>query len=96
MRSHSLAGFAAFSGHLNFSTVVAFAIGGATIGDQLFFGLGHLTKGRALQWFPRIQPGVDRVNGLLAMYDALTIMSVRFMYGLRIVGPIAIGVAQTP
>ncbi len=91
----ALAGFAAFSGYLNFPTVVAVAIVGATLGDQFFFGLGHLSKGRVLQWFPSIRPGVDRVNGFLAKYDALTIVGVRFMYGLRIVGPIAIGLAHT-
>ena len=41
--------------------------------------------------FPRMDPRADRVRTMLRRWDVPLIMGIRFMYGLRIVGPIVIG-----
>ena len=41
-----------------------------------------------------MQPRAARVNGLLERHHLLVILSIRFLYGLRVAGPIAIGMSR--
>jgi membrane protein DedA with SNARE-associated domain len=88
-----LAGIAAHEGLMSLPKVVAIAALGGFVGDQTFFLIGHLFGARLLDRFPKLKPGTERVRGLLHRFDALAIVSVRFLYGLRIVGPVAIGMS---
>ncbi|MDA7086334.1 DedA family protein [Pseudomonas sp. SA3-5] len=91
-----LAGFAAHQGYFSFPLVVVFALSGATLGDQLYFFIGRRYGDRLLRRFPNLTPSAQRVNRLLLRYHASVIVGVRFMYGLRVVGPIAIGMSELP
>ncbi len=89
----ALAGLAAHRGHLALPWVIAVAACGGFLGDQLYFLVGRRNGARVLARFPTLAPGAARVNRLLARYGAPLVVLVRFMYGLRMIGPIAIGVS---
>jgi len=91
-----LAGFAAHQGYLSFPWVAAIALCGGALGDLVFFFLGRRYGGTLLSRFPQWNSSAQRVNRLLLRYHAGVIVGVRFMYGLRIVGPIAIGMSEVP
>ncbi len=73
--------------------VVAVAVAGGFIGAQFFFWLGHRYGNRILARFPAIAAKAPKVQELLRRWDAPVIMVIRFLYGLRIAGPIVIGSA---
>ncbi|MCP5425370.1 MAG: DedA family protein [Gammaproteobacteria bacterium] len=89
-----LAGFAAHLGHLELTWTIAAAFCGSWFGDQLYFFLGHLNGDRWLTRFPSWQPRARQVNQLLQRYDTPLILGIRFMYGLRIIGPFVMGMAH--
>jgi membrane protein DedA with SNARE-associated domain len=86
-----LAGFAAHQGYLSFPLVAALAFAGGAIGDQFFFFLGRKYGQSLIDKYPRIKPHVDTVNKLIVRFHSFVIILVRFMYGLRVAGPVAIG-----
>ena len=91
-----LAGIAAQQGLLSLPAVVALAFLGGTLGDQIFFFIGRRYGQALLRQWSRFAPAAQRVNALLRRHDAWLIVGVRFMYGLRIAGPIAIGMSDVP
>lgn len=91
-----LAGFAGHQGYLSFPLVVLIALCGGVLGDQFFFFLGRRYGEQLIRRFPRWQPGAQRVNRMLLQHQVSVIVGVRFMYGLRIVGPLAIGMSEVP
>jgi membrane protein DedA with SNARE-associated domain len=86
-----LGGFAAHEGHLDLATVLLVAFAGGTVGDQLFFWFGRASGPRLLQRYEALARAGERVGRLLIRHDAALIFGIRFMYGLRIAGPIAMG-----
>ena len=86
-----LAGFAAHQGLLSLPLTLTLAFIGGTLGDQFFFWLGHRWGTSLLRRIPGSDQRAQRVRELLGRYDALLIVGIRFMYGLRIIGPIAMG-----
>lgn len=91
-----LAGFAAHRGYLSFPLVVALACLGGTLGDQLFFFLGRRGGARLLARFPRLAARALPVQQLIQRYHTGLIVMVRFMYGLRTIGPCVIGMSDVP
>jgi membrane protein DedA with SNARE-associated domain len=91
-----LAGMAAHAGKLSLPTVIALATVGGFLGDQFFFALGRRFGSTILGRRPQWQPRVDKVHALLDRYHAPLIIMIRFMYGLRIIGPIVIGMSNVP
>ena len=89
-----LAGFAAHQGYLSLPLTLAIAFVGGTLGDQLFFLVGRLWSQSLLIRFPRSAPRVQRIRELLDRHHAPIIVGIRFMYGLRILGPIVIGTCK--
>ena len=87
----ALAGLAAHRGYLALPWVIAVAAAGGFLGDQIYFFVGRRYGPRVLARFPKLAPGVARVSRVLDRYGAPIVVLVRFMYGLRLVGPIAIG-----
>lgn len=85
------AGFAAHRGLLEWPLVVLVAIVGATLGDQTAFLVGHWKGEALLARFPAVACHKERVYALLRRYDAAFILTVRFLYGLRIAGPLILG-----
>lgn len=86
-----LAGFAAHQGYLSLQVVLAVAFVGGTLGDQIFFWLGRAWGQPLLDRLPHAELRIGRVKKLLERHDAPLIIGIRFMYGLRIIGPIVIG-----
>ncbi len=86
-----MAGFAAQQQHLSLQWVVAVAFAGGTLGDLFFFWLGSRFGKRPLTLIPGAERRAAALVLRLDRWDALLIVGIRFMYGLRIVGPIAMG-----
>ena len=89
----ALAGYAAQQGWMSFPVVVGIAVVGGFLGDQFFFFLGRRYGDRLLTRYPKLAAKAPKVKALLCRWDAPLVVMIRFMYGLRIAGPIIIGSA---
>lgn len=89
-----LAGYAAQRGYLKLPEVIAVAMIAGWLGDQVYFFLGRWRGRWIFARFPALKERAQRVDGLLHRYHLLLIPAIRFMYGLRIVGPIVFGAGQ--
>lgn len=88
-----LAGFAAHRGYLSYPMVVLVGFLGGTLGDLISFTVGRRWGQGILVRFPRMTRRVEQVNGLVERYHSVVIVMVRFMYGLRVAGPVVIGMS---
>jgi len=87
----TLAGLAAHRGHLAWPVLWVLAATGGMLGDAIYFALGrHYGAGLLSRW-PRFTPAIDRVHRLVDRNPALAVILVRFLYGVRIAGPVVIG-----
>lgn len=91
-----LGGIAAHRGYLDLSWVMTTAFAGSWLGDQLYFFLGRRYGHAILARFPVLQPKARQTQRLIERYRAPLILAVRFLYGLRTVGPMAIGMSAVP
>jgi membrane protein DedA with SNARE-associated domain len=91
-----LAGAAAHKGYLSFAAVVAVAFCGGTLGDQILFAIGRHYGTALLARYPRLVARGEPVKGLIRRHQTWLIVGVRFMYGLRMVGPLVIGMSEVP
>lgn len=91
-----LAGFAAFKGYMDFTTVVLIALVASFLGDQLYFFLGRHYGAAIVRRWPALRPRIARFTQLLHRYHTPLILSIRFLYGLRIAGPLALGLTDIP
>ena len=89
-----MAGFAAHRGYLDILWVIVIATLGSFAGDQLYFFLGKHHGWAILERFPSVKPRALKVQALLDRYHMPLIIGIRFMYGLRIAGPLAIGMSS--
>lgn len=91
-----LAGFLAFQGYLRLDLVIFIACLGACAGDQLWYTLGRRYGRRILARKPRWEALGERALVLLRRHPDLWVLGFRFVYGLRTVMPIAIGLSGYP
>lgn len=84
---------AAAQGYLHLPFVIAIASICGFLGDQTFFFIGRVCGTKVLARFPSMQPRIARAQTLLERHHVLLILAVRFMYGLRTAGPMAIGMS---
>jgi membrane protein DedA with SNARE-associated domain len=89
-----IAGFAAHRGYLDLGAVVVVATLGGFLGDQFFFTLGRVRGRQLLARFPAIEAKSARVQALVDRYHTWLIVSVRFLYGLRVAGPVLLGMSE--
>lgn len=89
-----LAGLAAHQGLLGFAQVVFWAWLAGTCGDQLLYWIGRRAGERALPWIQRRGLAVERVTGLIERHPLLAVFAVRFLYGMRLAGPLLIGASR--
>ena len=87
----ALAGLAAQRGYLSLPAVIAVAAIGAFLGDQLVFFIGRRFGRRLIARYPRLTAQAARADRLLARYDAALVIGLRFVYGLRLTGVLALG-----
>ncbi|CAM5205003.1 hypothetical protein CDEF62S_01802 [Castellaniella defragrans] len=85
---------AAAHGYLHLPLVIAIASAGGFLGDQAFFFIGRFYGPKVLARFPSMQPRIARAQDLLDRHHVFLILAVRFMYGLRTAGPMAIGMSR--
>jgi hypothetical protein len=88
-----LAGLAAERGYLHPFGVVVVASVTAFIGDQILFWLGRWRGPALLARWPSVAAKAGRVHELIERYHLPVIIGMRFAYGLRIPGPILIGMS---
>jgi membrane protein DedA with SNARE-associated domain len=86
-----LAGFAAHRGYLSLPGIMVIACFASFLGDQLYFYLGRRYGIRLTDRFPKLKTKVEDFRTLLHRFHVPVILSLRFLYGLRIAGPIALG-----
>lgn len=91
-----LAGFAARRGYLSLPLVMALGAGMGALADMFFFWLGRRHGTRVLARWPRIGRYRERLDRGLARYGSWIVVGVRFMYGLRIAGPVLLGTTSLP
>ena len=88
-----LAGFAAHRGWLALPIVLLLAFVGSALGDQLYFAIGRRHGRGWLERRPSLAARVQQVMARLRGRETLLIVSIRFLYGLRIALPFACGAA---
>ena len=86
-----LAGLAAHHGYLSFTAVVAVAVTGGFLVDQILFFVGRRYGNRVFARFPGVAARLPLAHALLRRWNVLAIVLVRFLYGLRFAVPIVIG-----
>lgn len=91
-----LAGFLAFRGYMQLEYVVAVAFFGSYAGDQLWYFLGRRHGRKLLARKPSWQKMGDRALEHVRKHPDLWVLSFRFVYGLRTVMPVAIGLSGYP
>ena len=87
-----------FSGqlHLNPWFIALSAFCGSFLSDQVMFSLGKYKGQSVLKLFPRLGKDIDRAAGLFKKYDVALILGFRFVYGVRNVTPILLGISDVP
>lgn len=89
-----LGGLAAHQHVLQWPQVMVWATLGGMIGDQMLFWTGRYFGPRLMPRLHRQQATIDRVSGLIERYPTASIFSVRFLYGMRLIGPLVIGASR--
>ena len=91
-----VAGFAAHRGLLKLPEVMAVAFVASTLGDQVCFYLGRRHGPALLVRFPSLAARIEHLKPMLQRHPNAAVLSVRFLYGLRTAGPIALGMLGIP
>jgi len=89
-----LAGYSAHRGYLDFAAVTGIAWFGAALGDQFFFWLGRHHGQRLIARYPVLRARVGEAFKLIERHPVAIILTMRFMWGLRMALPIAIGISR--
>lgn len=89
-----IAGVLAAGGQLSFTGVAFSACLGSFLSDQLMFCIGKYKGNAIIERFPRLQRKKERVAQLLRKYDILLILGFRFVYGIRNITPIVLGLSH--
>ncbi len=89
------AGIAANLGYLRIGPIMAIAAVFSFLGDQAVFWLGRRYGMRIVGRWPRLVPGLARVRALIERHPHSIVIGVRFMYGLRTPGLLALGMTPS-
>lgn len=89
-----LGGLAAHLGYLSLKWVVVCGFVGSLLGDQLFFLLGRWHGQAILARFPTWKSRSERAFAIMERHQNVLIVGFRFLYGLRTVTPLALGVSK--
>lgn len=88
------AGLAAQRGLLDIRLLFLCAALGSMFGDQIFFFIGRHFGRRIVRRYPSLQPKLEKVFATLEKYSTSFILSYRFMYGVRNISALAIGMSK--
>jgi membrane protein DedA with SNARE-associated domain len=89
-----LGGYFAHQGYLHLGAVILTAFVGAVCGDQLFFHVGRHHAKRLLGRFPKLRDKVNVALHRIENHQVKVVLSMRFLWGLRIALPIALGLSN--
>ncbi|HTU65652.1 MAG TPA: DedA family protein [Steroidobacteraceae bacterium] len=89
-----LGGYFAHQGYLELGPVMITAFCGAVCGDQLFFWIGRHHAKRLLGRFPKLRDKVNQSLVRIEQHQVKIVMCMRFLWGLRIALPIALGLSN--
>ncbi len=88
------AGLAAHTGHLNVALAVFVAGLGGFVGDQIYFYIGRFNKSHIQKRFKNQRRKLALAHLLLQKYGWPIIFIQRYMYGMRTIIPISIGLTR--
>jgi membrane protein DedA with SNARE-associated domain len=91
-----LAGYASHQGYVSWWAVAVLTALVNFVLDQTWFLIGRWRGEQLLARFPVLRRGVESIAPRLQRNRRWIVFSVRFMYGLRTAGPIAMGMARVP
>jgi len=91
-----LAALAAQRGYLNPAAVVTIAAASAFASNQFFFWLGRRHGVALLERWPALASRSAKIRRLIERHASLAAVAVRFVYGIRLVGPMLIGASSMP
>ena len=91
-----LAGSACAAGLLDPLKLGACAWVGSFLADQWWFFVGRSFGPMVLRRWPRLRHGIEIVHRWLERWDTVFILTFRFMYGIRNVSAIALGLSDVP
>lgn len=89
-----LGGYFAQQGYLSLGGVLLTAYVGAVCGDQMFFHLGRRHAKKILARFPRLRERVNVALTKVEKHQAKVVLSMRFIWGLRIALPVSLGLTD--
>jgi len=88
-----LAGFLSYRGYFDLKIVMLVAFCGSFAGDQLWYYLGRSKGRQIIASRPKWQVMCDKALKYLGKNPDLWVLSFRFVYGIRTVMPVAIGLS---
>lgn len=88
------AGLAAQRGLLDPFILFLCAALGSMAGDQFMFFVGRRYGRRIVHKYPKLEPKLQKIFTALEKYSTSFILSYRFMYGVRNISALAIGMSQ--
>lgn len=91
-----IAGFLAFRQYLNIELVILTAFCGSYAGDQLWYFLGRRHGRRILERRPSWQAMSEKALRYFHRHPDIWVLGFRFVYGVRTVMPVAIGLSGYP
>ena len=89
-----LAGYFAQREYFTLWAVIATAYVAAVAGDQFFFHMGRRHARKWLTRFPRLREKVNVALARVERNQVKVVLSMRFLWGLRIALPIALGLTK--
>lgn len=90
------AGFLAKHGYLSIQNVILVAFLGTVIFEQFVYLIGRKYGRILLKKFPQHERRAKRAMAFLRKYNTAFIFGYRFIYGIRNISPVIIGMARVP
>jgi len=90
-----LAGLTAHMGLMKLPLVILVALLGSFLGDQFFFFLGRRKGAALLERHPVWRHRAEKVHRAMRRYRTGVMLGFRFVYGMRIITPMILGVDRT-
>lgn len=89
-----LGSFAAHHNILNIWLLLLTATLGAFIGDQFYYHLGSKVGHNIIHKNPKLKEKFNKTSSFIEKYPTITILCMRFAWGLRTVIPISFGIKK--
>ncbi|WP_292931332.1 DedA family protein [Noviherbaspirillum sp.] len=85
---------AAYHGHLALPIVMGIAAVASFMGDLPYFLAGRRYGARVLRRFPSLRHRKRRLESLMHKHHVMLVLCLRFLYGMRIAGLLALGMSR--